>query len=643
MNSARLRNGLIWLLIAITLIVFLAMGRGGGTRGESTSLTDLAARLEAGEVRKVVVSGDYVQVELKNGKVLTAVKESGSTFLDQMKALGVSEDKLRSIQYVPERPNEWGSILIAFLSYGLPALLVVGFFYFILRQAQAPGNQAFNFSKSRARMFTGERPTVTFDDVAGVDEAKQELQEVVEFLKEPEKFIALGARIPKGVLLVGPPGTGKTLLAKAVSGEAGVPFFSISGSEFVEMFVGVGAARVRDLFEQAKRHSPCIVFIDEIDAVGRYRGAGIGGSHDEREQTLNQILVEMDGFDTDTNVIVMAATNRPDILDPALLRPGRFDRRVILDRPDVKGREAIFRVHLRGKPLDDDVDVAVLARATPGFVGADIANVVNEAAILAARKNKKKISMKDFEEAIEKVIAGPERKSRLITDREKRIIAYHEAGHAVVAYYLPNCDPIHKVTIIPRGMAGGYTMALPQEDRTLWTRSKFLDDMAMALGGRAAEEIVFGDITTGAAEDLERVTELARAMVTRYGMSEKLGPMVFGKKEELIFLGKEIAEQRDYSDAVAQEIDAEVRRLVMEAYERAKRILIEHRDKLEAVAQRLIEVETLDAEAFRAIMEGRAPSEPKAPQAPGPAPQPTAPQPGAPAPGTGPAPIPVPA
>ena len=639
MNSARLRNGLIWLLIAITLIVFLAMGRGGGTRGESTSLTDLAARLEAGEVRKVVVSGDYVQVELKNGKVLTAVKESGSTFLDQMKALGVSEDKLRSIQYVPERPNEWGSILIAFLSYGLPALLVVGFFYFILRQAQAPGNQAFNFSKSRARMFAGERPTVTFDDVAGVDEAKQELQEVVEFLKEPEKFIALGARIPKGVLLVGPPGTGKTLLAKAVSGEAGVPFFSISGSEFVEMFVGVGAARVRDLFEQAKRHSPCIVFIDEIDAVGRYRGAGIGGSHDEREQTLNQILVEMDGFDTDTNVIVMAATNRPDILDPALLRPGRFDRRVILDRPDVKGREAIFRVHLRGKPLDDDVDVAVLARATPGFVGADIANVVNEAAILAARKNKKKISMKDFEEAIEKVIAGPERKSRIITDREKRIIAYHEAGHAVVAYYLPNCDPIHKVTIIPRGMAGGYTMALPQEDRTLWTRSKFLDDMAMALGGRAAEEIVFGDITTGAAEDLERVTELARAMVTRYGMSEKLGPMVFGKKEELIFLGKEIAEQRDYSDAVAQEIDAEVRRLVMEAYERAKRILIEHRDKLEAVAQRLIEVETLDAEAFRVIMEGRAIS----PQAPGPAPQPTAPQPGAPAPGTGPAPIPVPA
>jgi len=642
-NSVRMRNGLIWLLIAITLIVFLAMGRGGGSRGESVSLTDIAARLEAGEVKKVVVSGDYVQVELRNGKILTAVKESGSTFLDQMKALGVPEDKLRGIQYVPERPNEWGSILIAFLTYGLPALVVVGFLYFILRQAQAPGNQAFNFSKSRARMFTGERPTVTFDDVAGVDEAKQELQEVVEFLKEPEKFIALGARIPKGVLLVGPPGTGKTLLAKAVSGEAGVPFFSISGSEFVEMFVGVGAARVRDLFEQAKRHSPCIVFIDEIDAVGRYRGAGIGGSHDEREQTLNQILVEMDGFDTDTNVIVMAATNRPDILDPALLRPGRFDRRVILDRPDVKGREAIFRVHLRGKPLDDDVDVSVLARATPGFVGADIANVVNEAAILAARKNKKKISMKDFEEAIEKVIAGPERKSRLITEREKRIIAYHEAGHAVVAYYLPNCDPVHKVTIIPRGMAGGYTLALPQEDRTLWTRSKFLDDMAMALGGRAAEEIVFGDITTGAAEDLERVTELARAMVTRYGMSEKLGPMVFGKKEELIFLGKEIAEQRDYSDAVAQEIDAEVRRLVMEAYERAKRILTEHRDKLEAVAQKLIELETLDAETFRAIMEGRLPPEPKAPEAPGPSPQPAAPQPSAPTPGTGPAPVPVPA
>ncbi|WP_376792051.1 ATP-dependent zinc metalloprotease FtsH [Thermoflexus sp.] len=643
MNSARLRNGLIWLLIAITLIVFLAMGRGSGGRGESVSLTDIAARLEAGEVKKVVVSGDYVQVELKNGKTLTTVKEGGSTFLDQMKALGVPEDKLRSIQYVPERPNEWGSILIAFLTYGLPVLLVVGLFYFILRQAQAPGNQAFNFSKSRARMFTGERPTVTFDDVAGVDEAKQELQEVVEFLKEPEKFIALGARIPKGVLLVGPPGTGKTLLAKAVSGEAGVPFFSISGSEFVEMFVGVGAARVRDLFEQAKRHSPCIVFIDEIDAVGRYRGAGIGGSHDEREQTLNQILVEMDGFDTDTNVIVMAATNRPDILDPALLRPGRFDRRVILDRPDVRGREAIFRVHLRGKPLDDDVDVSILARATPGFVGADIANVVNEAAILAARKNKKKISMKDFEEAIEKVIAGPERKSRIITEREKRIIAYHEAGHAVVAYYLPNCDPVHKVTIIARGMAGGYTLALPEEDRTLWTRSKFLDDMAMALGGRAAEEIVFGDITTGAAEDLERVTEIARAMVTRYGMSEKLGPMVFGKKEELIFLGKEIAEQRDYSDAVAQEIDAEVRRLVMEAYERAKRILMEHRDKLEAVAQKLMEIETLDAETFRAIMEGRTPPEPKSPGTAGPAPQPATPHPSAPAPSPGPAPMPVPA
>ncbi|MCS7252337.1 MAG: ATP-dependent zinc metalloprotease FtsH [Thermoflexus sp.] len=643
MNSTRLRNGLIWLLIIITLIVFLAMGRGAGGRGEPASLTDIAARLEAGEVKKVMVSGDYVQVELRNGKILTAVKESGSTFLDQMKTLGVPESKLRSIQYLPERPSEWGSILVAFLTYGLPVLLVIGFFYFILRQAQAPGNQAFNFSKSRARMFTGERPTVTFDDVAGVEEAKQELQEVVEFLKEPEKFIALGARIPKGVLLVGPPGTGKTLLAKAVSGEAGVPFFSISGSEFVEMFVGVGAARVRDLFEQAKRHSPCIVFIDEIDAVGRYRGAGIGGSHDEREQTLNQILVEMDGFDTDTNVIIMAATNRPDILDPALLRPGRFDRRVILDRPDVRGREAIFRVHLRGKPLDDDVDVSVLARATPGFVGADIANVVNEAAILAARKNKKKISMKDFEEAIEKVIAGPERKSRIITDREKRIIAYHEAGHAVVAYYLPNCDPVHKVTIIPRGMAGGYTLALPDEDRTLWTRSKFLDDLAMALGGRAAEEIVFGDITTGAAEDLERVTELARAMVTRYGMSEKLGPMVFGKKEELIFLGKEIAEQRDYSDAVAQEIDAEVRRLVMEAYERAKRILTEHRDKLEAVAQKLMELETLDAETFRAIMEGRTPSEPKASGTAGPAPHPSAPQPSAPAPGPGPAPFPVPA
>jgi len=458
-----------------------------------------------------------------------------------------------------------------------------------------------SFGKSRARMFTGDQPSVTFTDVAGVEEAKEELQEVVEFLREPEKFISLGARIPKGVLLVGPPVTGKTLLAKAVSGEAGVPFFSISGSEFVEMFVGVGASRVRDLFDQAKRHSPCIVFVDEIDAVGRQRGAGLGGSHDEREQTLNQMLVEMDGFDTDTNVIIMAATNRPDILDPALLRPGRFDRRVVLDRPDMRGREAILRVHIKGKPLATNADLGVLARSTPGFVGADLENLVNEGAILAARRNKKAIEQEDLEEAIERVIAGPERKSRLISESEKRIVAYHEAGHAVVMNAVPESDPVHKVSITARGMAGGYTLALPEEDRTLMGRKKLIAEMVGLMGGRAAEEIVFNDITSGASNDLERVTKMARAMVTRLGMSTDLGPMTYGQKEELIFLGREISEQRDYSEAVAELIDKEVRTLVNDAYERAKKILVQYRDALDSIAYKLLEVETLTREDFEAI------------------------------------------
>jgi cell division protease FtsH len=438
-------------------------------------------------------------------------------------------------------------------------------------------------------------------DVAGVEEAKEELKEVVEFLREPQKFIALGARIPKGVLLVGPPGTGKTLLAKAVSGEAGVPFFSISGSEFVEMFVGVGASRVRDLFEQAKRHSPCIVFVDEIDAVGRQRGAGLGGSHDEREQTLNQMLVEMDGFDTDTNIIIMAATNRPDILDPALLRPGRFDRRVVLDRPDVRGREAILKVHVRGKPLDNNIDLSVLARSTPGFVGADLENLVNEAAILAARRNKTLIGQSEFEESIERVIAGPERKSRLISEEEKRIVAYHEAGHAVVMHALPNGDPVQKVSIISRGMAAGYTLALPQEDRLLMAKKKMFADMVGLLGGRAAEELVFDDITSGASNDIERVSKLARTMVMRMGMSENLGPMVYGQKEELIFLGREISEQRDYSETVAEKIDQEVRNIVNEAYQKAKQTLIDYREMLDAIATKLLEVETLSKEEFENI------------------------------------------
>ncbi|MFB0545541.1 MAG: ATP-dependent zinc metalloprotease FtsH, partial [Anaerolineae bacterium] len=481
-------------------------------------------------------------------------------------------------------------------------LFVGALFYFLMRQAQGSNNQALSFGKSRARMFTGDKPTVTFDDVAGVEEAKEELQEVVEFLQEPDKFISLGARIPKGVLLVGAPGTGKTLMAKAVSGEAGVPFFSISGSEFVEMFVGVGASRVRDLFDQAKRNSPCIVFVDEIDAVGRHRGAGLGGSHDEREQTLNQILVEMDGFDTDTNVIIIAATNRPDILDPALLRPGRFDRRVVLDRPDLNGRQAILGVHVRGKPLSSDVDLKVLAKQTPGFVGADIENMVNEAAILAARRNKKAISMAEFQEAVERVIAGPERKSRLISDEEKEIIAYHEAGHALVMHLLPKCDPVHKVSIVARGMTLGYTMPLPEDDRYLQGKAKFQDELAGLLGGRAAEELIFNDVTTGASNDLERVTHIARKMVCEYGMSDKLGPLTFGHKEELVFLGREIGEQRNYSEEVAQEIDREVRYLINEAHQRAKDVLIANRDKLAAIAQRLIEVETIESAEIEEIL-----------------------------------------
>ncbi|HAL17647.1 MAG TPA: cell division protein FtsH [Anaerolineaceae bacterium] len=575
-----------------------------GQRGVSSevSINQLAADIKAQKITKIEGDEDRLQVTYKDLTESVSTKESNATLVDQLLALGVTEDQLdpAKIKILIKPPSAWLGVFTA-LGYILPFMLLIGAFFFIFRQAQGSNNAAMSFGKSRARMFTGDHPTVTFLDVAGVEEAKEELREVVEFLREPQKFIQLGARIPKGVLLVGPPGTGKTLMAKAVSGEAGVPFFSISGSEFVEMFVGVGASRVRDLFDQAKRHSPCIVFVDEIDAVGRQRGAGLGGSHDEREQTLNQMLVEMDGFDTDTNVIIMAATNRPDILDPALLRPGRFDRRVVLDRPDVRGREAILKVHVKGKPLEPDIDLTTLARATPGFVGADLENLVNEAAILAARRNRKSISQPEFEEAIERVIAGPERKSRLINPDEKKIIAYHEAGHAVVMNSLPEHDPVQKITIIARGMAGGYTIALPSEDRTMMPRKKLVADMIGLLGGRAAEELVFDDITSGAGNDIERVTQIARQMVTRLGMSAEMGPMVYGQKEELIFLGREISEQRDYSEAVAEQIDREVRRLVSEAHDRAKAILSEHRDKLDAVAQKLLEVETLTKDEFEAI------------------------------------------
>lgn len=592
------------LLFSIVAMVFYGVQQNA-FGSETIPINQLAADIEADQIAKIEVKSDEVFItyrDLTQRAATTTSKDPNTGLIEQLVQLGVSPEKLRdpnlSIEFL--LPGFWSQAFNLLLNF-LPFILMAFLFFFFIRQAQGSNNAAMSFGKSRAKMLTGEHPTVTFSDVAGVDEAKEELQEVVEFLKEPQKFISLGARIPKGVLLVGSPGTGKTLMAKAVSGEAGVPFFSISGSEFVEMFVGVGASRVRDLFDEAKKHSPCIVFVDEIDAVGRHRGAGLGGSHDEREQTLNQLLVEMDGFGTDTNVIVIAATNRPDILDPALLRPGRFDRRVMLERPDKNGREAILKVHSKGKPIDSNVDMGEIARATPGFVGADLENLVNEAAILTARRNKKVISRDELEESIERVIAGPERKSRLINPNEKKIIAYHEAGHAIVTASLPEGDPVQKVSIIPRGMAGGYTMALPVEDRVLESKKKLLSEMVTLLGGRAAEEIMFDDITSGASNDLERVTKLARRMVTRLGMSDKLGPMVYGQKEELVFLGREISEQRDYSEQVAQSIDSEVQEIVNFAYNKAKEILVEYKDKLIEVSEKLLEVETLSSEDFSQI------------------------------------------
>ena len=593
---------LIYILLFIAIATMIFVGFNRNNTAEELTINQLALDIQDGKVKVIEEDDNNLIVTYNDGKENKLVKEPGATLVEQLYQFGVTSEDLApdKVKIIIKNPSVRANLMTV-LAIVLPLLLMVGVFFFIFRQAQGSNNAAISFSKSRARMFTGDHPTVTFADVAGVDESKEDLQEVVEFLREPQKFLQLGARIPKGVLLVGPPGTGKTLLAKAVSGEAGVPFFAISGSEFVEMFVGVGASRVRDLFDQAKRHSPCIVFVDEIDAVGRQRGAGLGGSHDEREQTLNQLLVEMDGFDTDTNIIIMAATNRPDILDPALLRPGRFDRRVVLDRPDMRGREAILKVHSRGKPIEPAVDLGVIARSTPGFVGADLENLVNEAAILAARRNKRSIGMSEFEESIERVIAGPERKSRLINPEEKRIVAYHEAGHAIVMNVLPESDPVHKVSIIARGMAGGYTLSLPREDRILMPRKKLLAEMVTLLGGRAAEEIVFDDITSGAANDIERVTQVARSMVTRLGMSSELGPMIYGQKEELIFLGREISEQRDYSEAVAERIDQEVRRLVSEAYDEARRILTQYRQELDAIANKLLEVETLSREEFEAI------------------------------------------
>jgi cell division protease FtsH len=611
LSSRLVRNSVVLVVLAVFGLALLWTYIVDSPDAAPYTYSQLLQDAEQGKVTAVVQDGTRLAVTIKNDNRSPLTVVVPSQFVNVLSevcaAAGSADLGTCSIDYSAVEEGAAGQVVFQLLFAFLPVLLIGGFIFFMMRQAQGTNNQAMSFGKSRARMFLGNKTVITFNDVAGVDEAKQELAEVVEFLKYPEKFNSLGARIPRGVLLVGPPGTGKTLLARAVAGEAGVPFFSISGSEFVEMFVGVGASRVRDLFEQAKRNSPCIVFVDEIDAVGRQRGAGLGGSHDEREQTLNQILVEMDGFDTNTNVIVVAATNRPDVLDPALLRPGRFDRQVVLDRPDIRGRREILDVHIKGKPLDKTVNLNELARRSPGFSGADLANLVNEAAILAARHNKKSIAMGDFNEAIDRVVAGPERRSRLISPEEKKIIAYHEGGHAVVQRVLPKCDPVSKVTIVSRGMALGYTMSLPLEDRYLHSKSEFEDKIAGMLAGHVAEELVFGDTTTGASNDIEKATGLARAMVTQYGMSEKLGPLAFGKKDEMIFLGREISEQRNYSDEVAAKIDAEVREIIDRAYQRAKDALVEQRAVLDRLATLLIEKETIEAEEFETLFAGDLP------------------------------------
>ncbi|MCL4545277.1 MAG: ATP-dependent zinc metalloprotease FtsH [Chloroflexi bacterium] len=598
MDAKWLRNSFIYLLILVFVMALIFSLFQNNNQSTARSITDVIAQVQKDvqtgvTTDKIVVNGNKITADTSQGRLVAYINDNES-FLRLLHDQGIPFNKVSVVEEPPSQLAVWLSVI-----GGIAPILLLGLFVFILmRQAQGSNSQALSFGKSRARMFIGNKPTVTFNDVAGVDEAKQELSEIVEFLKFPDKFSALGARIPRGVLLIGPPGTGKTLLSRAVAGEAGVPFFSISGSEFVEMFVGVGASRVRDLFDQAKRNAPCIVFVDEIDAVGRQRGAGLGGSHDEREQTLNQILVEMDGFDTNTNVIVIAATNRPDVLDPALLRPGRFDRHVVLPNPDIRGRRAILEIHTRNKPLDRSVTLDVLAKLTAGFSGADLFNLVNEAAILAARRNKKSIGMSELEEAIDRVTAGPERRSRVISEREKAITAYHEVGHALVARMLPNCDPVQKISIVARGMMGGYTRFLPREDRYLWTRNQFRDNLASLFGGHVAEKIVFGDVSTGAENDIERATNMARRMVCEYGMSERLGPRAFGRKEELVFLGREISEQRNYSEAVAQQIDSEIKDLIDNAFERAHEVLSRYREKLNEISEVLMRDETIDAERF---------------------------------------------
>jgi cell division protease FtsH len=594
----------IGLIVLLVLAVDFLSDRVLGN-SDSIGIPELVQQVRQGNVASIAVRGDDLTVQYTDGTIVRARKEPNTSIYETLTLLGVDSSTLNRIDIQVLGAGPYASIGNMLLTL-IPLVLVGWLALTFMRSMRGGQDQALNFARSRAKVINIDKPTVTFEDVAGMEESKHEVEEIVEFLMDPEKFLRMGARVPKGVLMIGPPGTGKTLLARAIAGEAGVPFMSISGSEFVEMFVGVGASRVRDLFDKAKQVAPCIVFVDEIDAVGRMRGAGLGGGHDEREQTLNQILVEMDGFDNDTNVIVIAATNRADVLDPALMRPGRFDRKVYISRPDVKGREEILEVHTRGKPILPDVNLTTLAKLTPGFSGADIENLVNEAAILAAQRGLSGIGMPEMQDAMEKIIAGPERRSRVVSPEEKQVVAYHEAGHAVVMHHLAYSDPVHKITIIPRGQAGGYTMSLPESmDSGLISREQLEDMITGLLGGRAAEELTFQRITTGASNDLERATAIARAMVTRYGMSERLGLRVYGDdSNDLVFLGRSIAEQRDYSEETAREIDEEVSRIVREAYERAKAILTEHRDKIVRLAETLLEVETVDRDQFEALMVG---------------------------------------
>jgi cell division protease FtsH len=599
------RSAAFPILIVVVLAFFAQRLISPNEGTEPPSYNEFLQQVESGQIEEVTFNTKDNSLNVKE----TNGDEYETGFLDSADSQAQLQNTLERQGVKYDIKDKGGSSILSLLTYILPFLLFFAFWIFLMNQMQGGGSRVMSFGKSRAKRMSVDAPKITFRDVAGADEAVQELHEIKEFLENPKKFQSLGARIPKGVLLYGPPGTGKTLLARAVAGEAGVPFFSISGSDFVEMFVGVGASRVRDLFEQAKQNSPCIIFMDEIDAVGRHRGAGMGGGHDEREQTLNQLLVEMDGFEMKDNIILIAATNRPDILDPALLRPGRFDRQIVVDRPDRKGRKQILEVHTRGKPLSQNIDLDALAGQTPGFTGADLANLINEAALLTARSDKREITMKELEEGIMRVIAGPEKKSRVMSEKERLVTAYHELGHAIVGHLLPNSDPVHKVSIISRGQALGYTISLPSEDKFLTTRAELRDTMAMTLGGRAAEEIVFGEITTGASNDLEKVTETAKQMVMRFGMSERLGPRVFGHDRGQPFLGREFSAEPDYSDEVAREIDDEIRRIVEEAHQTSKDILSEHREQLDTISKILLERETIEAEEFVALLEGKSEEE----------------------------------